>query len=121
MSWKVKGDDVEVQLLPSPGLIPKEGSLRYSISQSSGSETITLKAKNKKTGEEKIQTLVIQTVDITPPIQTRPQSQNGSSDTSNPGESGNSGSNNQTQPQTSNPNQLPAMELPPQPDSSSRD
>ena len=121
LSWKVKGDDVEVQLLPSPGLIPKEGSLRYSISQSSGSETITLKAKNKKTGEEKIQTLVIQTVDITPPIQTRPQSQNGSSDTSNPGESGNSGSNNQTQPQTSNPNQLPAMELPPQPDSSSRD
>ncbi|MEL7241887.1 MAG: hypothetical protein AAGM40_06010, partial [Cyanobacteria bacterium J06573_2] len=122
LSWKVKGDDVEVQLLPSPGLVPKESSLRYSPSLLTGSETITLKAKNKKTGEEKIQTLVIQTVDITPRVQTQAtpgnSSQQGFPDISNPG---NSGNNNQTQPQLSDPNQLPPIELPPQPDSSSRD
>ncbi|BAY81523.1 hypothetical protein NIES267_10000 [Calothrix parasitica NIES-267] len=129
LSWKVKGEDVEVELLPSPGLIPKEQKrIRYSPSQSSGSETITLKVKNKKTGEEKTRTVVIQTVDITPPAPVQPtpdnSSQQGFPNVSNPEESGTSGNsrnNNQTQPLPSDPNELPPIELPPQPDSNSRD
>ncbi|MBV6622408.1 MAG: hypothetical protein KI793_05540 [Rivularia sp. (in: Bacteria)] len=132
LSWKVEeGEDIEVELLPSPGLVPtKQNSLSIPISQSPGSETITLKAKNKQTGEEKIQSVVIQTVDITPPKQVQPlpnpQSQQGLPDISNPGVSGNnsednSGNNNPTQQQPSNPDELPPMELPPQLDSTSRD
>ena len=131
LSWKVKeGEDIEVELLPSPGLVPtKKNSLSIPMSKSSGSETITLKAKNKQTGEEKIQSVVIQTVDITPPKQVQPlpnpQSQQGFPDISNPGASGNnsgnnSQNNNPTQ-QRSDPDGLPPIELPPQPDSSSRD
>lgn len=132
LSWKVEeGEDIEVELLPSPGLVPtKKNSLSIPISQSSGSETITLKAKNKQTGEEKIQSVVIQTVDITPPKQVQPlpnpQSQQGFSDISNPGVSRNnaehnSGNNNPTQQQPSNLNELQPIELPPQLDSTSRD
>ena len=132
LSWKVEeGEDIEVELLPSPGLVPtKKNSLSIPISQSSGSETITLKAKNKQTGEEKIQSVVIQTVDITPPKQVQPlpnpQSQQGFSDISNPGVSrnnaeDNSGNNNPTEQQPSNLNELQPIELPPQLDSTSRD
>lgn len=131
LSWKVKeGEDIEVELLPSPGLVPtKKNSLSIPISKSSGSETITLKAKNKQTGEEKIQSVVIQTVDITPPNLVQPlpnpQPQQGFPDISNPGasenNSGNSSENNNPTQQPSNSNELPPIELPPQPDSSSRD
>ena len=63
VSWKVEnGEDIKVELLPAPGNVGLQGSMKYRLSQLPGSETITLKVTNK-TGEQKIQSVVIETVE----------------------------------------------------------
>jgi hypothetical protein len=67
LSWQVeKGEDIKVELLPAPGLVEDRGFIEYPLNSSPGNETITLKVTNKD-GEEKIQTVVIQTVESIPP------------------------------------------------------
>lgn len=66
LSWTVQGgEDVVVELLPSPGLVPISGSMNYSISPPS-SETITLKVSNQS-GAQKNQSVVIQTMEAPQP------------------------------------------------------
>ncbi len=67
LSWQVeKGEDIKVELLPAPGVVKNQGFIEYPLNSSPGNETITLKVTNKD-GEEKIQTVVIQTVESIPP------------------------------------------------------
>ncbi|MBE9129668.1 MULTISPECIES: transcriptional regulator [unclassified Coleofasciculus] len=61
-SWKVKaGKDDKVELLPSPGTVPKEGKIPYPLSPEAGSETITLQVTNGA-GEQKSRSVTIETV-----------------------------------------------------------
>jgi len=47
LSWKVQpGRDVKVELLPTPGSVPFEGSLTYPLAQQPGSFTLSLQVTN---------------------------------------------------------------------------
>ncbi|MEO1378286.1 MAG: hypothetical protein AAFW70_29255, partial [Cyanobacteria bacterium J06635_10] len=67
LSWQVeKGEDIKVELLPAPGVVSTQGFIEYPLNKPPSNETIILKVTNKA-GEEKIQSVVIQTVESTPP------------------------------------------------------
>ncbi|GEM_PF-517166 len=62
ISWKVDGgDDIKVELTPSPGNVIKEGKIPYFINTNPGSETITLTATNLA-GEQVTRSFVIETI-----------------------------------------------------------
>ncbi len=119
LSWQVeKGEDIKVELLPAPGVVETQGFIEYPLNSSPSNETITLKVTNKD-GEQKLQSVVIQTVESTPPA--RNQSSSTSNNDSN--NNNNSGANTpagfqRSIPGTdsatpSNPEQLSPIELPP--------
>lgn len=67
ISWKVKGNkDTKVEILPTPGTVPIDGTILYPLSQEAGSETITIQVTNKA-GEQKSRSVSIETF-IPPPL-----------------------------------------------------
>ncbi|HEY9850990.1 MAG TPA: hypothetical protein V6D28_16095 [Leptolyngbyaceae cyanobacterium] len=105
LSWKVeRGEGLKVELLGSS--VEPEGSISYLLSKPPSSQTITLKVTNKA-GEEKSQSVVVETVESNQSIQVQPPSNNLPRGTVSP-------SNASGTP--SQPSQLSPMELPPQPD-----
>ncbi|MFB2877386.1 hypothetical protein [Floridanema aerugineum] len=117
LSWKVEeGEDIKVELLGSN--VQPQGDLSYPLSKPPSSQTITLKVRNKA-GEEKTQSVVIETVE--PSSSTKPQTS--SPGTSSPGivSPGTGVSPGTTSPGTASPSpsnveQLPPIEVPPLPD-----
>ena len=70
LSWQVhNGEDIKVELLPFGDLNKTQGSLPIALSQSPSSQTITLKVTNNA-GEQKTQSVVIETVEAKPSSQT---------------------------------------------------
>lgn len=62
LSWVVDGgEDAQVELSPSPGLVPRQGTISYSLSPPS-TENITLKVSNRS-GNQTSQSVVIQTIE----------------------------------------------------------
>jgi hypothetical protein len=57
ISWQVSGDNLTVQLLPSPGYVSTEGSVQSSLKTGSV-QTFTLIAKNQL-GEQAMQSVVV--------------------------------------------------------------
>lgn len=109
LSWNVSGgEDIKVELMPSPGIVKPRDSTTFSITAPS-SETITLKVSNKF-GEQKIQSVVVQAIvpqDTAPaPIIIAPPPPPGSA---NPNSSGTA---NHT---PSTPSRLEPIEVPPRP------
>ena len=129
VSWQVKdGEDIKVEILPAPGVVSTQGSIsRYPLSRPPSSEVIKLRVTNKA-GEEKIQSVVIETIESNSLNRSQPftpgnnsggsnsgvsngASNSGTSDTSIPGDRTN------LSPPDSLPvesNGLPPIELPPQ-------
>ncbi len=65
LSWNVLGgEDMQVELSPSPGKVPARGRINYSLSPPNA-ETITLKVSNKS-GAQISQSVVIQTIEAPP-------------------------------------------------------
>ncbi|WP_446870793.1 hypothetical protein, partial [Phormidesmis sp. 146-12] len=61
IAWEVSGgEDIKVELMPSPGVVGLVGSIPFPIA-APGSETITLKVSNKF-GEQKTQSVTVQTI-----------------------------------------------------------
>lgn len=119
LSWQVeKGEDIKVELLPAPGIVNTQGFIEYPLNSSPSNETITLKVTNKD-GEEKVQSVVIQTVESTPPA----GNQSSSTSNNDSNNNNNSGVNTPARFQRSipttdsatpsNPDQLSPIELPP--------
>ncbi|GAB1543818.1 hypothetical protein NUACC21_64940 [Scytonema sp. NUACC21] len=110
VSWQVdNGEDIKVEVLPAPGIVNPQGSLEnYSLSKPPSSETITLRVTNKA-GEQKTQSVVIETVESNPPNQSQSSSFNRNSGITAPG--GNSEST--ASPQFSNSDKLAPIEVPP--------
>jgi len=108
LSWDVSGgEDIKVELMPSPGVVKPRDSTTFSITAPS-SETITLKVSNKF-GEQKTQSVVVQAIapqDTPAPIIISPPPPPGSA---NPNNSGNSA------PAPSTSNELAPIEVPPRP------
>lgn len=108
LSWDVSGgEDIKVELMPSPGVVKPRDSTTFSITAPS-SETITLKVSNKF-GEQKTQSVVVQAIapqDTPAPIIISPLPPPGSA---NPNNSGNSA------PAPSTSNELAPIEVPPRP------
>jgi len=119
LSWKVEGgEDIKVELLGSN--VQPQGNLSYPLSKPPSSQTIILKARNKA-GEEKIQSVIIETVE--PSTLTKPQTS--SPGTTSPGivSPGTGVSPGRTSPGIASPSplpsnveQLPPIEVPPKPD-----
>ncbi|MBE9225451.1 hypothetical protein IQ264_08410 [Phormidium sp. LEGE 05292] len=122
LSWKVEsGEDIKVELLGSN--VQPQGDLSYPLSKPPSSQTITLKVRNKA-GEEKTQSVVIETVE--PSSLSKPQTS--SPGTISPGTispgivspgtgvSPGRTSPGSTSPSPSNVEQLPPIEVPPKPD-----
>lgn len=87
LSWQVeKGEDIKVELLPAPGVVSTEGFINYPINNPPSNETIILKVTNKD-GEEKVQSVIIQTIESTPPRRNQSSStgNNNSNNNNNPG------------------------------------
>ena len=103
LSWKVEdGEDIKVELLPFGDVQKPQGSKIYTLSKPPSSVTLTLKVRNKA-GEEKTQSVTIDTIESTLPSQLQ---------TPTPGE---------TAPETASPlpaipDRLSPIELPPKPD-----
>jgi uncharacterized membrane protein len=75
ISWKVDGgEDVKVELSPSPGTVVREGKIPYFINNNPTSETITLTATNGA-GDQVSRSFVIET--IIPPQLSQDGGQNG--------------------------------------------
>jgi hypothetical protein len=67
LSWQVEGgDDLKTELLPAPGTVATEGSVSYPLSQTPGSETITLQVTNAA-GEQVSRSVTIETFSTPPP------------------------------------------------------
>lgn len=63
LSWQVEdGDDIKVELLPAPGLVPLQGAIDYPLSHSPSRETLTLRVTNRL-GEQVSQAIVLETVE----------------------------------------------------------
>ncbi len=61
ISWKIEGGKkIQVELLPSPGLVTPEGQIIYPLSPKDGSETIMLQVTNEK-GEQISRSAIIET------------------------------------------------------------
>ncbi|MEM6404344.1 MAG: hypothetical protein AAF757_29665, partial [Cyanobacteria bacterium P01_D01_bin.116] len=87
LSWQVeKAEDIKVELLPAPGVVSTEGFINYPINNPPSNETIILKVTNKD-GEEKVQSVIIQTIESTPPRRNQSSStgNNNSNNNNNPG------------------------------------
>ncbi|MFB2835629.1 hypothetical protein [Floridanema evergladense] len=116
LSWKVEsGEDIKVELLGSS--VQPQGDLSYPLSKPPSSQTITLKVRNKA-GEEKTQSVVIETVE--PSTLSKPQTS--SPGTISPGiiSPGTGVSPGTTSPGTASPSptnveQLSPIEVPPKP------
>ncbi|MDJ0694428.1 hypothetical protein [Mastigocoleus sp. MO_188.B34] len=113
LSWEVKnGEDIKVEILPAPGVVGHKDSItQYKLSKPPSSETITLKVTNKA-GEEKTQSVIIQTVESTLPKQRK-----SSTTINNPGTSNTSTGSDRKNAKSSNkpaPPELSPLELPPQ-------
>nr|MDJ0774439.1 hypothetical protein [Mastigocoleus sp. MO_167.B18] len=113
VSWKVEdGKDIKVEILPAPGVVGHKDSItQYKLSKPPSSETITLKVTNKA-GEEKTQSVIIQTVESTLPKQRK-----SSTTINNPGTSNTSTGSDRKNAKSSNkpaPPELSPLELPPQ-------
>jgi len=66
VSWQVDGgEDLQVELIPSPGAVSRQGAIGYPINPPS-TETITLKVSNGF-GNQKSQSVIIQTIEAKPP------------------------------------------------------
>jgi hypothetical protein len=104
ITWAIEaGADLQIELSPAPGRVDLvQSSLSYTLSVP-GTETITLKATNSF-GDQQSQSIVIQTIQVQLPTQPVPV----------PGAPP-SGQVNGAVPLPSDPNQLPAIEAPPQP------
>lgn len=113
LSWEVtQGKDVKVEILPVPGVVGHKGSItQYKLSKPPSSETITLKITNKA-GEEKTQSVIIQTVESILPQQKKSSTTINSPGTSNT--STGSDRKNAESSNTSAPPELSPLELPPQ-------
>ena len=65
LSWNASGgEDMQVELAPSPGKVARRGSLNYSLTAPMD-ETVTLKLSNKS-GAQISQSVVIQTIEAPP-------------------------------------------------------
>jgi len=108
VSWQVEGGrNIKVELLPAPGIVPSKGSVKYSLSKPPNREIITLKVTNAA-GEEKVQSVVIETVEVNRPNQSQTSPSTGaSSGAASPGTAS---------PSPTNPNTLSPIELPPSPE-----
>ncbi len=68
LSWAVEGgENVQVSLLPAPGNVAPEGSLRFPLSQQTTQQTVTLQATNAA-GEQVQRSLVIETTVLEPSV-----------------------------------------------------
>jgi len=103
LSWQVEEEEgIKVELLPAPGAVPSKGSITYSLSKPPSSETITLRVKNQA-GEEKTQSVVIETSEVNRSNQP----------TTSPSRAASPGA---ASPSPSNSDKLSPIELPPSPD-----
>ena len=108
IAWEVSsGEDIKVELMPSPGVVSTTGSIPFSIA-APGSETITLKVSNKS-GEQKTQSVTIQTIvpqDTPAPIVISPPPPPGTA---------NSNSSENAAPASPTSSELAPIEVPPRP------
>lgn len=117
LSWQVeKGEDIKVELLPAPGVVNTQGFIEYPLNKPPSNETIILKVTNKA-GEQKFQSVVIQTIESTPSNQN--QSSSSSSTNNNSGantpifQRSTDGTDSTTPSTPSNSDKLSPIELPP--------
>lgn len=118
LSWQVQnGEDIKVELLPSPGAVSPQGSINYTLSKPPSNATITLKVTNKA-GEQKTQSVVIETVEPNKSSQPQKSPPGGASSgaPSPAGASPGTPSPGGASPTPSNPARLSPIELPPRPD-----
>lgn len=118
ISWEVQpGEDIKVELSPSPGAVGVSGEQVFPLSVPPSNETITLKVTNKA-GEQTSQSVQIQTIE--PNFPNQPASSGSrSSRTSAPGSGTNTPGNNVSpanSPTPSSSDKLSPMELPPKAD-----
>lgn len=113
LSWNVKqAEGLKVELLPAPGGVKLNDTLKFPLGQSSSSETLTLKVTTRS-GEQLSKSVVIQTVELKPV----PNPAAGTSRVTVP----NSASSNRSStpelpsPTPSDPTRLSPIELPPRP------
>jgi hypothetical protein len=67
LNWEVADpDQVKVELLPAPGMVAATGNMRYALSPTPGSTTLTLQVSNQA-GETVSRSVVIQTAMFPPP------------------------------------------------------
>jgi hypothetical protein len=118
VSWKVEdGEDIKVELLPVGDVQKPEGARVLTLSKPPSSVTITLRVTNKA-GEQKMQSIMIDTIE--PSFLTQPQTPVPGGST--PGETAPGGSApggsapDGASPSPSNPDRLSPIELPPKPD-----
>ena len=65
LSWKATGTDVQVELLPTPGTVPSDAFLTYSLGPGEKTETLTLRVTDSE-GQQVQRSVVIATT-VTPP------------------------------------------------------
>ncbi len=69
ISWAVEGgENVRVELLPAPGGVAPQGSIRFPLSQQTAQQTLILQATNAA-GEQVRRSLVVETTVREPPVE----------------------------------------------------
>jgi hypothetical protein len=115
MDWEVKNrDHVTVELLPAPGVLPKNiDKVKYSLSPNPGSTTLTLRATNQ-IGESVMRSVVLESVPVAsiPPNNPAATRGTGASQTAPTPPADGSAPNVEEGTQV-DPENLPPFELPP--------
>jgi hypothetical protein len=123
VSWQVEdGEDIKVELLPFGDVQKPEGAKTYTLSKPPSSVTITLRVTNKA-GEQKTQSVTIDTVEPSRLTQPQTSTPGGTAPGGTaPGETAPGGTApggtapGGASPSPSSPDRLSPIELPPKPD-----